>query len=346
MFHRTLLVTLLLGGLSVVGHAQSSSRAVRRSAAAPAVPGGVRVVLPDQVAVRYEQVRLGDVATIQADDGGWKRRLSELEIAEVRPGQTRVAVRKSRISILIRLAGLPAERLIVNGPDVVQVEFDPPVALTDADVEQQARDTFPEVMGGTSQDLRVQLTAPFLATLPEGIRERKGLRVEVAPPRAGRLGRISTTVRLWDGGEMVASRSVPFDVRKRQKVAVVLSSLRRDEPVTARHVRIENRFVEKLHDEPTEADLLGKSARRDLQPGQVLSLADLKAPQRQTTLIAVRARETIEVEAVSGALRVRLQAATALQTGRVGDVIQFKNPDSGHTRAGRIVGPGRVQVKL
>lgn len=338
MMFRSLMIVTAAGLLSVSCVAQQFGR--------PSNQRGVHIALPDQAAVKYAHVRLGDIANITTSDAALKRRVSELEVAEFGQGQQVALVKLARISILLRLNGVPAGSLTIDGPKAVQVEFAPPASLTDVDVENAATQTFLELIGGEAKDLRVRLNGPFMVSLGADVRDRRGLRVEVLPPGEPRLGRLSTAVRLWDGSRIVASRPATFEVQKRQKVAVVLTSLRRDDTVTARNVRLENRFVSKFQDQPSEEDILGKSTRRDLRPGQLLSLSDLKTPPRQTSVIAVRARETIEVEAVSGVLRVRLQAATALQTGRVGDIIQFKNPDSGHTRAGRIVGPGRVQIKL
>lgn len=338
MIARSLLIITAAGLLSVSCVAQQFGRPLNQR--------GVHIALPDQASVKYAQVRLGDIANITTSDAALKRRVSELEVAEFGQGQTRALVKQSRISILLRLTGLPVSQLQIEGPRVVQVEFAPPASLTDLDVEAAAKQTFLEQHGGQPDDLRVRLTSPFMASLGAAIRERRGLRIEVLPLREPRLGSVQGTVRLWDGSQLITGRSVGFEVQKRQQVAVVLTSMRRDDTVTSRNVRLEKRFVSKFQDQPSTEDILGKTTRRDLRPGQLLSLSDLKTQTRQASVIAVRARETIEVEAVSGALRVRLQAATALQTGRVGDIIQFKNPDSGHTRAGRIVGPGRVQIKL
>lgn len=334
MSSRVVLILALAELLSVSCVAQQTSARV------------AHVALAERASVRFQQIQLGDIANITASNAALKRRLAELEIGDVPSDVFGVTLKKSKISILIRLNGIPREQFELDGPDSIRVEYNPPAALTDADVEQAAEATFLEVLGGKPEDLRVRLSGPFLASVARGIRDRKGLRVEVMAPLRGRLGKISTTIRLWDGKQLAASRPASFEVQKRQHVAVVLTSLRRDETINQRNVRLEKRFVAEFRDQPQEEDFLGKVARRDLQPGQVLSLADLKSAPRQSAVIAVRARETIEVEAVSGALRVRLQAATAMQSGRVGDVIQFKNPDSGHTRAGKIIGPGRVQVKL
>lgn len=305
-----------------------------------------KIILPSQVAVNSYVVTLGAVADITCDNPILRRKLSELDIAEITTGKSATVVKQSFIRIRLQLAGIERSRFVLDGADKCQIEYTAPKMLTDADVEAAGAVAFHESLGGSLKDIRVRLTAPFVAPLPAGIRERPGLRAVAMPPTRGNLGEVSTLMQLWDGKSLVLSKSTRFEVLQRQTVAVTLASFSRDQPIELGNLKLEDRFVSEAQDQPVENDLRGKIARRDIAPGQVLSLNDLKAAPTTRQRIAVKARDTVRVEAISGKLRVRLKSAVAMDSGSVGDTIRFKNPDSEKIGSGRIVGHGLLQIQL
>lgn len=305
-----------------------------------------RIIIPSQAAVGEMKFSLGSVAQITCPDLQMQRRISAIDIGAFRPDESVKTLSQSFITIRLQLSGIPRDAFEIDGAPNCQVEYQLPSVLTDFEVEAAGGQAFRDALGGEAKDVRVRLTGPFMSSLPTGIKEKPGLRAEVMPPIRGRLGMVTTLVRLWHGDDMVMSRQTQFEVLQRQKVAITLASVRRDQPISERNVRLESRFVSKPVDQPTQEDLFGKIARRDLKPGQTLSLTDLKAPMSRINATAVKSRDSIEVEAVAGRLRVRLRAATALQSGAIGDMIQFRNVGSGRVRTGRITGNGKVQVQL
>lgn len=305
-----------------------------------------RIVVPSQAAVGDLKFSLGSVAQITCRDLQMQRRISAIDIGEFQADESIKTLTQSFISIRLQLSGIRRDAFEIDGAQNCQVEYQLPSPLTDFEVEAAGGQAFRDALGGEAKDVRVRLTGPFMSSLPTGIKEKPGLRAEVMPPNPGRLGKVSTLVRLWHGDDMLMSRQTQFEVLQRQNVAITLASVRRDQPISERNVRLESRFVSKPVDQPTQEDLAGKIARRDLKPGQTLSLADLKKPISQTSATAVKSRDSIEVEAVAGRLRVRLRAATALQSGAIGDIIQFRNVGSGRVRTGRIIDNGKVQVQL
>ena len=305
-----------------------------------------KIVLPSQVAVSNYKVSLGAVADITCDNAILRRKLSDIDIAEINTVKTATVVKQSFIRIRLQLAGIEQSRFVLDGADKCQIEYTPPKQLTDADVEAAGLIAFHESLGGSLRDIRVRLTAPFIASLPTGIRERPGLRVVALPPIRGNLGEVSTTMQLWDGKTLVLSKSTRFEVLQRQTVAITLASFSRDQPIELGNLKLEDRFLSKAQDQPVEKDLRGKIARRDIAPGQVLSLNDLKTATSTKQRIVVKARDTVRVEAIAGQLRVRLKSAVAMDSGSIGDTIRFRNPESGKINTGRIVGHGLLQIQL
>lgn len=304
-----------------------------------------RVIVPEQVAVTAKSVRLGDVAEIICNDVNLKSGLAAVDIAEVSAGQL-VSVSPSFIAIRLRLAGFRSDQFEVTGGGDCQLELVEPQLLTDREVEEIAMKTFQQALGVPIEDLRVRLTTPFMAGLPTGIRNQENLRVEVAVPVRDRLGQVSTMVRLWKEDELVATRATRFDVLKRQIVAVALVSLQREQPVGSSNIRLESRFVDKAVDEPSPTDLIARVPKRDLRAGELVSLGDLKAVVGEARPVVVNARDTVEVVAIRGRLRVKLRTAQALQSGKIGDMIQFRNLDSSVVRSGRVVGAGQIEIRI
>jgi flagella basal body P-ring formation protein FlgA len=123
-------------------------------------------------------------------------------------------------------------------------------------------------------------------------------------------------------------------------------SLQRDDIVGERDVHFETRFLAVDQDEPDEDQVVGQRVRTTLGPGSILSLNDLADPPPQARPLVVHKRDKVRVTAVSGNVRVVLEAAEAMDAGRVGDAIRARNLQSGKIISGRISGPGRLEIKM
>lgn len=329
---RTKILLVLLGVCSSVAEAQLDQRA--------------QIVLPSQVAVTRYDVQLGDVADIRCSNSILRQKLEQINIAQIPTGKSSTQIRPSFLKIRLQLAGIDPSRFVIDGAKACGVEYTEPPLLTDAAVEQAGAIAFQEMLGGSIKDIRVRLNAPFVSGLPAGTRERRGLRAIVLPPARSKLGVVSASVQLWDGKSLLMNRLTRFEVMQRQTVAITLASFSRDQPIDLNNLKLEERFVSESKDQPIEKDLRGKIARRDIGPGQVLSLKDLKVASSSTRQrIVVKARDIVQVVAKAGRLRVRLPAAVAMQSGSVGDTIQFRNPASGMIKSGVITGPGKIEVQ-
>jgi flagella basal body P-ring formation protein FlgA len=88
---------------------------------------------------------------------------------------------------------------------------------------------------------------------------------------------------------------------------------------------------------PDLAELAHATATRALAAGEVITTRTVRlAP-------AVRSGESVTVRSVTGGVEVRA-VATALQSGRIGDVIRLVNPDSRRQLRGRVVARSEVEV--
>jgi flagella basal body P-ring formation protein FlgA len=116
---------------------------------------------------------------------------------------------------------------------------------------------------------------------------------------------------------------------------VAVELLTPGQPVETRQVRLET-----YDDFPLRSDIarsldevIGRVPRRAIRAGLPVFRTDLGDP------IQVRRGDAVQVTAISGATRLALEAL-AESSGRLGDVITFKNPSSGREFRARIEGKG------
>ena len=88
---------------------------------------------------------------------------------------------------------------------------------------------------------------------------------------------------------------------------------------------------------PGREDVIGTKAVRDLQPGDVITAAMLRAQP------LVRTGDTVRTRARFGAVEV-VGVAIAQQSGARNERIRLINPESKRTFTGRITGAGEVEV--
>ena len=303
------------------------------------------VELKDNPVVSDREVRLSDIASVTGTSRNEAALAGNIDVAVLKSDETAVRINRSYLGIRIALAGWDRDSVRIDGPDSITIRFREPEPLSDSDIESAATVTMQQVLGTAPEDIRVRLRKPFVQTLPAGLQKRAGIRVEVSPPAATRIGMVTLTVRLFDGS-YETRRIAQFDVLRRHRVAVTRVSLTRSDTIDNANIQFENRFLSGPADEPDEQQVYGKRVKRNLGPGQIVSLTDLAAAPAGENKVVIRRREKVGVTAVSGPLRLHLQQAEALEDGRVGDFITLRNLQSGRNIVGKVTESGRVEIRL
>lgn len=138
----------------------------------------------------------------------------------------------------------------------------------------------------------------------------------------------------------LARLPVSISVRPWVRVPVAARALTRGEPILAADVHDEERPLADLHGaspvDPNTPD--GLQARRNLRPGDPLTLASVEIPP----LVISGRRVVIRFKTRGIELRA---AGIARKSGRRGDTIQVVNLDSRRTLEARVSGPGAVEVE-
>ncbi|MCP4784349.1 MAG: flagellar basal body P-ring formation protein FlgA [Fuerstiella sp.] len=272
--------------------------------------------------------------------------IGRIDVASIAAPDTGKTLSAAFVRYRLLLAGWQQTAIVVEGPERVLITYAESQPITDADIERSAREALATMFGAIEIDIRVRLSGVFMSTLPAHVQEQTNLRVEVSPPVRAKLGQTSMKIRLWKGDLLVATRLGRFNVLKRHRVAVTTISLQQESIIGAGNVQFAYRFLPNAEDEPTEADIYGRSVRTSVGPGEILSLRDLKQTTATKREIVVKARDNVRVTVTGNGLKLRLNQAEALQSGRIGDVIRVRNLTSKKIITGMVVGAGELEINL
>jgi flagella basal body P-ring formation protein FlgA len=149
---------------------------------------------------------------------------------------------------------------------------------------------------------------------------------------------------LWRGRLRYSEhRSVPVWARVRiwvtGKRLVAIENLEAGRPIQASEVSVETAELPPFANTAAESveQVVGKLPRRTIRAGQPVEAGMLETPP------AVERGDTVNVAVSSGAAQLSFQAL-AESSGRTGDTILLRNPESGRRFKGRIESRGKVVV--
>ena len=159
-------------------------------------------------------------------------------------------------------------------------------------------------------------------------------------PGAGRIGG-NTIVGVRCEGSQPWTVFVQSKVLLTRNVVVAARALSPGTVVTAQDIRLEPREVSRLRRGFLESssEIIGKEVARTLSPGSVVTVNAVVAPKM------IRRGEQVKVILQAGAVLVRSNAL-ALSDGVKNQRIRVKNLSSRRIVFARVIGPGRVLVKL
>lgn len=301
------------------------------------------IELNDVATVFSPQVLLRDVAKVKSRSVSDQIAAEAVELRLLDLTVPHETISARSITTRLVLAGWLVEEIRIIGSPEVQVSFRQPELLTDAVIEESATDAAFAIMGGEREDLAVKLQSVFVQSLPLNIRELDGLMARVSPPPQVGPGRSIMQIQLWDGDQLVATRSAAFDIRKRQKVAVAKIALTRDKPIDERSVQFEMRFVSTTLDELDGSQVFGQRVRTNIVPGTILQARDFQTTPAGARIM-IKKGDLVTAYARAGKLQTRLRNVEALQDAGIGDNIKLLNRESDNLFSGKVMSPGTVMV--
>lgn len=186
-----------------------------------------------------------------------------------------------------------------------------------------------------AEDVEVRVVPFEPVSLPPGpaviriLKPNKG----VAP------GPVSFLLAVDVAGRESARMWVKSEIRVFGEVVVSSVPLARHETIAAKDVRLERRDISGLSARPLTKieEVAGARAARAIEVNEILTQRALERP----TLLRRGAPVTLLYE--TGGLRVEAPGL-ALESGRIGEIVQVKNPTSGKLLRGLIVDARTVRV--
>ncbi|MFG0333389.1 MAG: flagellar basal body P-ring formation chaperone FlgA [Maioricimonas sp. JB049] len=312
----------------------------------PAAQADVTVVLMPSANVETLTVRLGDIARVTAANAFEREQLEALDLTLLDRQKPQERVLRELVVVRLMLAGFDTDRVTVRGAPLTLIQFREAAPFTDASIEELITQKLHRSMGLPPGDIQVRLTMPIVESWLDDFDDQKNLRLEVLPPVAARLGRVTLTLRLFQGDSLLSSRQVPVELLRKQQVVVARASLQRGQVITEDMVMLETRLLAERVDELTQQMVVGKSVRFAAEPGDVVTLRHLEAPPVAEQPVLVNPRESVRLFARKGGLTVVIPVAEALQAGREGDLVRVRNLQSNKIVTGRVVARGEVEVPL
>jgi flagella basal body P-ring formation protein FlgA len=314
--------------------------------AQPAPADGPVVVMLRATTLQADaRVVVGDVAVVAGGDAMLRRRIAGLDLADLSEA-ARSTFRKEEVAIRIQLAGVDAKSFRVEGAAQAEVRWSRPELTEEALVAAARRQLLRQVPWAAEElDIREVGTVEVPA-LDLGQEDRWSFEPELV---GGRLaGRVQVDVGIVVNGRKVATIPVRFDVRLYQTIAVASCRIEPGESITQAHLHIDRRALEgtAASQYPAPEQLIGKKARRPVQPGQVLARTDVDTAVPAADSggpVLIHIRDGVKIMAKVGHLRVTAQGE-ALQDGKAGQTIRVRNISSKAVITGRVVDKAVVEI--
>lgn len=326
--------------------------------ATPALADAVRL----RPSARIDELRpitLADVAEIDSPDA---QRLGALVVepdpVKAARGRAWAAVSVEGVQSALRESGLNTARLAVSGSTCfvrfpVQAEAPLPqpepaaapvrqaqvIDLTGpSDVRRRVGEVLLRLFNAEPGKLRALFDAADepLLSLP-----LEGRRVAVTPLVSASTTRAVLAIRIYEGDELVESRSIGATIEVLRPAVIVASPIRRRAEIRSDSLRQEERWLTPGGPAPvaTIEQVVGSLARSRLAEGDVLHAGIIEPG------VVIKRGDLVEVLTLSGGLEIKSRAR-ATEDGTTGQRIELRSDNSRKTFRARVHGPGRVVLNM
>lgn len=297
---------------------------------------GARVSLNPETELKAFHYRLGDIATVTADDAGLQAELSNLVVGKApRPGYVGYVTRHELSALIERAMPNLYRQLDWAGPGRVKLKSIGSM-FPGSRIQQAAYDRIYEYLRERYEDFSVGLVdnETISPILPAG-----DVSITANLPDTALNKRMAVWVDVHVNKNLYQSVPVWFSVSVYQEVLAANRTLaRHDIPRESDFVRVVKDIVS-LQGEPVDSAeaLQGMRLKQPLREGALLSSAMLEIQP-----LVVRGQE-VKVYASAGKVSLSTKAI-ALHDGRMLQKISVQPPESGLSYAATVIGQGQVRV--
>ncbi|MFA6046292.1 MAG: flagellar basal body P-ring formation chaperone FlgA [Phycisphaerales bacterium] len=155
--------------------------------------------------------------------------------------------------------------------------------------------------------------------------------VSVQPQGSG--DRIPLAIRMYEGDRLTVSGSIRVGVEVRRPVLVASKPIARGDIIDADTTTNDRQWLPASATPANPDDAVGQLARAPVRAGEVIGLRDIEPP------IVIKKGDLVAVDCICGGVVVRA-SLRAMESGREGDVIQFKPATSKTIIRAKVSGPG------
>jgi flagella basal body P-ring formation protein FlgA len=322
-----------------------------RHAPAADDPSRVTVELRPTVTVDHTLLTVADVADVRGGDVGLRRRIAQLDLAELAPAPSREELRQSRVGLRLFLAGIAETQIRLCGAATTVVSFEHRV-VNDQQIIEALQSSLSALWNVPPEALLIRLSQPLDQSLPKDFKWPADPRLTpfLGPDEVPGRQRISLGVHVGD--QLVQTISVPVDVQLEMAVAIATRDLAAGDPITPDAVRFERRrLVGAKAIRTASHDVLGKFVLQPIRAGQLMEKDQLTQhrPDKATAAGAangpqVRSQAIVSVVARRKNLRVVFHNAQLLSTARVGETVRVRNMESNRVLVGRLISTTEVEI--
>ncbi|MCB1135862.1 MAG: flagellar basal body P-ring formation protein FlgA [Chlamydiia bacterium] len=297
--------------------------------------GAPEIRLIDHIAVSGTDIHLGDIATVTADTEEQARKLRNVVISDLPSvGRTRV-LSAFRIKHALQKQGWE---------DVSILGLQSTVAVQSRIVEEAELRNVIHNWVAESTAKQQEFDIDYIE-LPRNWEIPAGEEVEITVESKAQApkGALTLTLRAKGNGRVLANSRARIEVSLYQDALVLIRPLRRGDKLSSDDVELRRADVTKSNGmEATDPDsLIGMTAKANLKLGTVLSVTHFDQP------VVITRGSVNRILVLNGQVRLSVAGAEALQDGKKGEEILFRNPmNPKDPLRARVLRPGLAVVRM
>lgn len=296
---------------------------------------GATVTLIDTIAVEAPHIHLGSIATVETGDAALTKRLSSLVVGEAPSLNQSRLISAYKIRALLKRQGF--SEVEVRGHQSIVNTLSREISREEL---KQVINEWVQKQNSADQEIEIQfISLPKVWKIPAG----KGCEISLSKHSRHLAGNCSLTMQALCGGRSYATARARLDLEVYQEALVMVRPLKKGEKLTASHVEkrrspvTNSTGMEIVHIE----SMLDMEAKRDLAVGHQPNIRDFNKP------ITIGLGSHNRIIVINGNLNLRLDGAIALEDGREGENILFRNPmNKREPLRAQVVRPGLAVIHI
>lgn len=313
--------------------------------------GPVIVALRSEVSVTEPLVLVGHVADISGGTDSLRRRVAVLDLTKVSDGGSEVLSRR-HLEVRLLLSDFNRADYRVTGATLSTVQFGNPAKQSLPGESEQQGDSLITTPIQLAYAHRFQIPADeVLVELTQPIRSSDDLRgsTTVRPflPTKPVFGEVRLRVGVYSANRLIQTLPVSARIQRLQQVVTAVTEISPGVVLQASHLAVDRQPRSGNSPSVSAESLIGRTARRRIDEGRLISLSDVKtAPKSISDPYVIRARAAVRIVARKGTLKVFANDGEALQNGRIGDLIRVRNSRSRRIISAKVISSTEVQVSF